>query len=304
MKKIYSLSLSALVLGMMASCSNDMDNKGNDDNTVSLKVQQAPDFYAYSGHEVLLNTLGTKAETTEEGNKTDKYDQHEVEINLSINDLHMNEEGEAKYEIEDLISKLSIHLRAASDVTIVLPVPATMYCDQDDFAVFGTHEALMAFTGESSTKTVTVRPASAEGVEPAVEALTVNLTVTYTPGGEGVGNITITTEGMSQPVLDYCKATYADGLNIEIYNYFKGSAVNTIEALKAVLEGSKVTFGSVENVDYYINAFNQTKEGEKFGQDCTVAPTGNDFDDPTEGEHFNGSKYNQIYSKKVTVTEE
>ena len=48
----------------------------------------------------------------------------------------------------------------------------------------------------------------------------------------------------------------------------------------------------------YINAFNDTEDNELFEGDCTVKPVDsqiNEFDEPYEGWHYNGSEYNQIY---------
>ena len=68
--KIFGLSLSLAAVFGLASCSNEVsepvvDNGSNDE--VVLNLVKAPDFYAWSGSEVLGDTRGTRAGKVDTG---------------------------------------------------------------------------------------------------------------------------------------------------------------------------------------------------------------------------------------------
>lgn len=232
----------------------------------------------------------------------------EVEVNLSINDVH---DG----NIEDFVSKLSIHVRYANDVKITLPVPAGYYVDADDLYILHKHE-------EGLFKYGSEHVAAYE-----INGKTVTLTVKYDAEG-----ITVTTKGIDQTVFDYCVETYHDGLNFEVYNYYVGRELNednewvastklTVEELQKMLDGSTIEFindkGELLSADacpdYYINAFGNRGEfngpGASDGsynptvsKDCSVKINDNqksDFDKGVEGAHLNNSELNVIYKNNT-----
>ena len=212
-----------------------------------------------------------------------------VEINLSIND-------EKNQGFDGIVSKLSVHLRAATDVEIFIPVPAEFIIPQDDMNIFKAHNDELVYGGNPD---VTI-----EGSEFVTEYSLNghNITLTIKHGKDG---ITITTDGMTQDILDECQAQYGDGLNFEIYNYFEFKEEsefaweNYWSVLKEYFDKATVRF--TNEPDAYVNAFNKTEDGEKFERDCTVSIVDEqigDYPNHWTGKHYNGSPYNEIYSKQ------
>lgn len=199
----------------------------------------------------------------------------EVEINLSIN---------AEKTVDDYIStKLSMHLRSATDIEVFIPVPEAYYCDRDDMNIVLKHDEYWVY---------------GETLEVADQIVSLN--VEFQNGG-----IRIWTDGMNQEILDYCIATYNDGLTFEVWNYFNETV--TREMLKPYLDQATVRFLD-KNPSAYINAFmyDYDEEGNpiydrKFPLDCTVDiidEQKNSFNDPQTGWHYNGSEFNEIYTQK------
>ena len=295
--KIYGSALVALTLGFMASCSSDVDQPGHDNNDNTLKLAAEPTIKVWSGHEYFSRADGD-VETTPVVNK--KYLTDEVEVNLAINDVHFAD-GAQKYDVADLCSKLSIHLRSAQDVKVTIPVPASVYCDQDDLIILNDHANYVYGSSELTSK---------------INGHDVTLKINYT--GD---DIQISTTGMTEEVLNYCKTTYGDGLNFEIYNYFNRANMPLTDAvtgdvvggpvtltgnewgvteLKTALDKSTIEFLNGTTPDYYINAFTgHTTVGEGVDLqyiDCYVKPVdATVFDTPYYDYHFNGFDKNVIY---------
>lgn len=151
----------------------------------------------------------------------------EVEINLSVNDEHI--------EGDFIATKLSIHIRALTDVEVFIPVDKKFYCQADDMDISLSHrEPNMVYNTDP------------QYVEMQIGATTVTFTVQYEDEG-----IRVTTDGVNKSVIDYCAEFYADGITFEIWNYFKDI---TRADLKTMLDKSTVTFLD-ENPALYINAF-------------------------------------------------
>ncbi|MCH5328356.1 MAG: hypothetical protein J1E02_05000 [Coprobacter sp.] len=195
----------------------------------------------------------------------------EVEINL----LGDNKNGEY------LESHLSIHVRAATDVEVFIPVPEVYYCDADDMAIVEKHiEDLMLHGGPIKT-------------EYNIAGTTISLNIKFVTGG-----IRVWTEGINEEVINYCGLTYQDGITFEVWNYFNDNI--TLEELETYLNQATVKFLD-KLPDAYINAFNDP-DGVKNPHDCTVTIVDeqrNSYNDPYEGLHYNGSPYNQIYRNKA-----
>lgn len=187
----------------------------------------------------------------------------EVEINLSAD--------------SDLIAHLSIHVRAVTDVDVFIPIPVDYYCKADDMAIVQKHyDELMIHGGP-------------ESVEYNINGTTVTMNVEFKEDG-----IRVWTEGIDENVIDYCYNTYGDGITFEVWNYLNGTLDRS--GLLDLLDQSTVTFTNPPSK--YVNAFNKTSEGDKFEWDATVSPTQSGYNPPEEGLHYNGSPYNQIYTRK------
>lgn len=187
-----------------------------------------------------------------------------VEINLSAND--------------SVTSHLSIHVRAVTNVEVFIPIPAKYYCDVDDMAIVQKHlDDLMVHGGPKTTVY------NVGGVD-------VSLNIEFKPEG-----IRIWTEGINEEVISYCKENFKDGITFEVWNYFNGELDR--EGLLELLNEATVTFTD-KIPGYYINAFNKTDTNGKFQWDATVTPTQEEsFDSPDTGWYYNGSPYNEIYTK-------
>lgn len=255
----------------------------------------------------------------------------EVEINLSIQDVHTLPNGQNKYDIDDLVSKLSIHVRYPHDVEVILPVPQSIYCDQDDLYILKDHyfdaegEPNWRYGGETVEYTQIV----------GNETVTLNIEFVSSEHdhltASGDGYIRVWTTGINEEVIDYCRENFGDGINFEVYNYYnrgnKYSTGNYITVTEEELQ-YKYLSHSMVNFDwdepfatklyprFYINAFNQ-KEDMPVKGDCYVwifgdtrANIGNVYSDqgieennqrqkyldPYQGTHFNGSPLNWIYT--------
>lgn len=204
----------------------------------------------------------------------------EVEVNLAL-----DQKNDKLLE-----SHLSIHVRKATDVEVFIPVPAEYYCDADDMAIVLEHQSAFVHGGPYYTQY-------------EIGDNVVTLTVTFEEGG-----IRITTDGITQDVIDYCQATYGDGITFEVWNYFNdpetGLPYITMDALRQYLDAATVRFID-ELPGTYINAFGKDNgkysEANPEGKDFHVRPEeqGDSFDAPYEGAHLNGSDNNDIYRGKT-----
>ena len=197
----------------------------------------------------------------------DEPTDNEVEVNLSVND----EKEEGDY----IATKLSIHVRANTDVEVFIPVPAQYYCDADDMNIVLSHRLEVEAHG------------------PLTETMTYNINgtdVTCTVAFEADG-IRVTTGGMSQAVLDYTRETYADGVTFEVWNYFRD--IITRDELKPYLDAATVSFLSATEPRWYVNAFAKLNDA-KNPWDCIVTPTD---DYAKDSEHTGDADYNVIYQK-------
>ena len=230
---------------------------------------------------------GNEEETEEpdvETSVTNPTGQNEVEINLSFDEKPTGEAG-----VSDLVSKLSIHVRHATDVEVFIPVPKLYYVEADDMAIVMQHEPNHMLHGGPYEVKYNLKDSE----------LTVTLTVAFEDDG-----IRITTDGITQEVIDWCYEKCGDGINFEIWNYFNDTL--TEDKLEEYLNQATVKFLDKEP-DYYINAFNENEDGSKFENDCTVEIVDDqkaDFNYNGEGEHLNGSSKNQIYENKNPKSQE
>lgn len=225
--------------------------------------------------------------TTHEGTVIPK---NHVEVNLSID----------KKAAEDwLATHLSIHVRAATDVEIFIPLPAKYYCDADDMAIVQQHlENFMVHGGPRQ-------------IAYEIDGNEVTLTVSFEEEG-----IRVTTDGINEDVISYLNEKYGDGITFEIWNYINIKPEDwnyddpeysgIVEEIKEYLDQSTIKFLD-DFPDLYVNAFNDTESGAKFEDDCTVDIVDlqkSEYNTPEEGYHYNGSQYNQLYYNKDYSPEE
>lgn len=228
---------------------------------------------------------------------------HEVEVNLAINDTHRY------YNDEDLTSKLSIHVRSAKDVKVRIPVPVEILVPADDLDIAIAHPDFVY--GEDHK------------AEIDINGHIVEVSVAFTEATDCAGNgygyyIEVTTKGINQDVINYCMEQNADGLNFEVFNYYQWNVTddegNTVrltptpEQIRDLkenwLDKSTVEFGydngtwmAYTNISqmpyYYINAFHSNSDN-----DCVVSIISNQsyaFENHYVGAHINGSDNNVIY---------
>ena len=240
---------------------------------------------------------------------------NEVEVNLSVQDVHDN------YSVEDLITKLSIHVRHAGDVKVRIPVPVETLVPADDLAIVLSHPELMYQYGKDNHAEFLIGNNLVE--------LSVDFTEAMDCAGNGYGYyIEVTTKGINKDVIAYCQKNYGDGVNFEVWNYFQWNTEDangemhrrqpTAEEINTLkidwLDDSTIEFGydngawnayiNMRDYPYYfINAFNNDRDRENaIGNvnvmDCYVHIIGNQggsFENLYEGSHLNGSDRNVIY---------
>ena len=263
----------------------------------------------------------------------DSKEFNEVEVNLSLNEVHTLPNGDKKYDIDDLVSKLSIHVRYPKDVEVIIPVPEKFYCDQDDLYILKDHygdkdNPNWVYGGTSKTW------------DNFIDDHNVTLTVEYVSKGKddltasGQGYIRVYTEGINEDVIKHCQEKFGDGINFEVYNYYNRGTKYTTGLYQTItseelqnnyLNHSIINFdwtvdaiGSKTYPDFYINAFNDDKDGEIVPNDCYVWISGdrrcnfedfykwdkmleeydNYFWNAYKGYHYNGSPYNWIFTAK------
>ena len=222
----------------------------------------------------------TPCEECEEGIDCGEKITDEVEINLAVDKKN-----------DDLLeSHLSMHVRSATDVEVFIPVPAQYYCASDDMEIVIKHDQEFVHGGPYQTKF-------------EIGDNTVTLNVAFEKDG-----IRIWTEGINEEVIEYCRENYGDGITFEVWNYFNdpetGLPYISMEELKEYLDQATVKFLD-EVPDQYINAFGKLNgkysDENPDGKDFHVVPDeecSDDFEDPVDGPHYNGSDNNEIYKKK------
>ena len=291
-------------------------------------------------------------EPRQPGNGTLTPTGNEVEINFSLNDVHTLPDGRKKYDIADLVTKLSIHVRYPHDVEVIIPVPERFYCDQDDLYILKDHytDADGTEHWEYGGEVITYDAFVADAIVTlGVEFVTSANDYLTTDGG---GYIRVWTNGINQDVIDELQENFGDGINFEVYNYFNRGTQYTTGSYPEIsyeelqykyLSHTMVNFDWNETAtrvfpDFYINAFNQVnnepvkgdcyvwilgddhanngvyKDGEPIIRDLDTLPLGAPgrttvnfgdnsdaetyFTDPYQGEHYNGSPLNWIYTNR------
>lgn len=229
-KSLFVLGLGALAF---AACSNDDDPVEKQDETVVVNLAKQADYTIYSGETTLKTSFGATRADMPTG-ETYTIDTDQAEVNLTVNDPRVNTENPYDY----VATKLSIHLRYATDAKVFIPVGKELYCDADDMAIVGAHKVDASVKYNTEPHTVSME----------IGGNTVTLTVSYSDEG-----ITVETEGMNADVLAYTEENYKDGLTFEVWNYYNQTA--TRDGIKELADESEVTLTSTPG--FYINGFNE-----------------------------------------------
>ena len=228
-KSLFVLGLGALAF---AACSNDDDPVEKQDETVVVNLAKQADYTIYSGETTLKTSFGATRANMPTG-ETYTIDTDQAEVNLSVNAPRENTENPYDY----VATKLSIHLRYATDAEVFIPVSKDLYCDADDMAIVKNH-AEGNYVYNTDPHTVTMN----------IGGKDVTLTVAYEDEG-----IRVTTSGMDADVLAYTEENYNDGLTFEVWNYYNADADR--DEIKALADESEVTLEATPG--FYINGFNE-----------------------------------------------
>lgn len=237
------------------------------------------------------------------------YHDNEVEVNYAILDSH-------ELTVADLVTKLSIHVRKATDVEIIIPIPTKYVIESDDLYIFQEH-----YTGSyGGSKGDLLDKNVNQTVTYNVAGTSIDLHVEFFEGGEDGGYIKVWTNGIDDTVISYLKEKNGDGINFEVYNYFQTSkkvwndgddytdgnhstveAIQTInrEALFEAMNGSTIKFLD-DNPNYYINAFGWNDEkDDKHKWHATVTPIDRiSYPSVVTTTHLNSTPFNDIYTLK------
>ena len=222
---------------------------------------------------------------------------------------------EVNFEVEEhqdyLATHLSIHVRAATDVEVFIPVPRKYYVEADDMAIVEQHLENSMSYGGFLTENKVERYVLGE--------YEITLTMTYEDDG-----IRVKTEGINEDVLAALNKVTGDGITFEIWNYyndqsFKEDGEESIELETARIRLKKwfddtthhATIEFTKEPSLYVNAFffdDQYDEegvwtgytGDENPWDCfvdIVSKQRDDYGDMTKGMFFNKSPFNKKYYK-------
>lgn len=243
----------------------------------------------------------------------------EVEVNYAILDSHSD------YKIADLVTKLSIHVRYATDVDIKIPVPIHYLIESDDLYIFKEHfvegDGNGIYGGYTNTDFENFLENKNTSVSYNIDGNVVTLYVDFEPAditlGESFkfGYIHVYTRGINQNVIDACWEYNKDGINFEVYNYFQTEKVvwNEGDEFASVEEANDLNRKDLYKAmneslieftyepPYYINAFGYDYNNGNVTEDqhqwhATVVPMEKEgYKDPYTTTHLNSTPYNDIY---------
>lgn len=302
LNKLFGMAAVLVGMSLVSSCSSD-NTVGEPDPSVStstLSFVKAPEVRAWSGTQSFGKTRAGEEEEGEvvedrtdwpegfepdtEGvyNKGHEKGRDEVEVNLAVNHKHdfvvNDEEGNPTTEVEsvnDLVTKLSIHVRYGHDVKVRIPVPVEYVVPVDDMAIVLSHQYEdEIFKTEDSSVTYQI----------AGHDVTLHVQY-YLPRlfdadfaekdneDYSKGYICVWTEGITDEVMAAVFDMYGDGLNFEVWNYYnkpdeldeEGQVLTTYPSIsenelfhyvnRASVEFSIDQEGERVMPDAYINAF-------------------------------------------------
>ena len=233
-------------------------------------------------------TCHPKQEST--GGTTDPSN-NEVEINLSLNDIHTLPNGSNKYDVADLVSKLSMHVRYPHDIEVIIPVPQSIYCDQDDLYIIQDHyvnekgEPNWEYGGDKNEITYVIGGYVKDengNITNDKASWTVKLGVEFIPASadeltdksrtpvkdinnndiKAGGYIRVYTDGICKELIDFLKDYYGDGINFEVYNYYNlGNQYQTGKYAEISYEKLQYNYLSHSLVNFDWNWDTKTHDG-------------------------------------------
>lgn len=257
-------------------------------------------------------------ETADDNNEPSEvvpvYHNNEVEVNYAILDSH-------DYKIADLVTKLSIHVRYATNVDVKIPVPVKYLIESDDLYIFKEHfiegDGNGAYGGFTSTDLEEFMENQNTSVSYDINGNLVTLYIEFKAGDSSLGDafkdgyIRVYTTGINQDVIDACWDFNKDGINFEIYNYFQTEKAvwNEDEEFASVEEASDLNretlFEAMNNSliefenepEYYINAFGWNDDRNDIHPwHAYVKPMkGEGYAEAYRTHHLNSTPYNDIY---------
>lgn len=265
MKKIFMTLMAATMAVTMGSvfvaCSND-DDQSPEKTTVKFAPVQKPNFVLSSNGNVLKTTMGTRGEWfptfKDTAHDTLVTVKDEVEVNLSVADVN-NGKKESGAEMGTFqASKLSVHIRKATDVTVFMPIAAKYFSKNkpNDLAVIEVNDKN---PGAPGSKDKFVGKYGEDEVTHAVNGNNVTAKVTFGVTENGVEGIKVQITGVTDAVVAYLKETYHDGMTVTVWNYFDTNPQDKEDKItRAGLFGYLNGHATVEFTQkpaIYVNAF-------------------------------------------------
>lgn len=178
-----------------------------------------------------------------------------VETNLSVADKGSYDQV-----------KLSMHIRANTDIKVVLPIADEVLAD--DFAIVAKHDVEASYS---------------EPIEIANKTVELIYSITEK------GYLQIETKGITQEILDYCNDNYADGLTFEC-NLAYG---------KFVLEDQPTITFSNEPTYYVTSCVNNSPEAKDVEVVWTLDGVNKIFENPKFGPEDGLNYTHRFYSTKT-----
>lgn len=278
---IFGIALAFVGAGMIVSCSSESEPGAKADKVGFAK---APEISIYSGSQ---DFYGTRAQEGDDAEVLSPKFTNEVEVNLAINDSHVNHD----VAINDLVSKLSIHVRYGHDIDMTIPVPMQYVVEADDMAIVLSHQNLdEIWKGEGNEVSYTFA---------ALDNKTVKLTVDYEDE-----YIHVKSQGIDDELMEYLYAEYGDGINFEIFNYYNNDEGLTRERLGSYLDLSTIKF----DAQYYdelpltfVNAYKLAPNDPLcVDREVNVDPEQSyNYPSFVLGPRNNGSDFNKIWTRNL-----
>ena len=343
--KFFGIGAAAIIALGFASCTNEVKDPGMQEvgkDGATLNLLKSPDAIVWSGQTVFGNTFGRAGDASEildgmdEGfslETTDGFKHiNEVEVNLSLLNAHTNPKWDQN--ISDLVTKLSIHVRCATNVEVILPVPSRYVIESDDLYIFQEHYGTTSdgkggylyegAYGTSDTETTVeghlvtqLNPNANQTLDYKVvigkdEAgnditRTVTLHVDFilaNPDAENEldrnGYIKVYTEGINEEVFAACYEHNGDGLNFEIYNYYQTAEVEWKEGVKDGIVTGILSDETLDEIKEALN--NSTIDFKEFTPYYYINAFGYAWtDDESGAEHAQGTHGTDVNLNDCTV---
>ena len=191
-----------------------------------------------------------------------------IEANLATNAAN-----DSTLTLDYVQSHLSIHVRAYTDFSAVIPVKPEAYAVYNKTTVAEDRKEIKFEETQISSSL-------------SINGTDVKINIVY-----GEDNITVSSEGVNEEVVSYLNKTYGDGLTIEVFNYYNkveegaennsGTTVTstvTRDELKAALASATVSWTEANQVKQFVCSYgynNNDRTKEVYGQDpeaVTIAP--------------------------------